>query len=619
MSVKPELLAPEEFVASKRSRTASGRSISSSESYEAMDDDVLKLIAQVRLLKGHLKVLEKEKQQIEKEKQQSVLLENVFRSYWDHAPRPSGLLDLLHDDVRLVKVNTFLTDALLQSPWQNKIARTSIEGSLLHRDLGMKKEHVDAMLVVLKAAQTQHVTYLEEVPFPYATEALLPDSISEITYHLTIWPIPDAVEAGLTKNIPLGFIASDITEELRALGKLGEQNQELKVAKQLAEEATAMSKSFMASVSHEIRNPIQCILGNSQLLAESTARLGASEYEMVTAVHDSAQGLYDLVTDVLDWSKIESSKLSISYTPFSLQQLVKSAFAIWKLKGEAKGLVMKLHLDNLPEVVFGDELRIKQILQNFLSNSHKFTENGSIEMRAFVEQEEERWLATFECQDTGIGISEEQRSRIFQSFSQGDGGISRQYGGTGLGMSISKSLAEMMDGRVAYESQGLGKGCTFCLQVPLGIVEYSPDPVPTALEETASLPLSSASKLLVVEDNFLNQKLLVRMLARLGYHRVDIANNGQAGYDLVKESILKKEGYDLIIMDVSMPVMDGFTATRLIRNTFPSNEQPTIIALTGNVTNDDVKNAECAGMQGFLAKPVKLQHLQKEMKRLSVS
>lgn len=378
------------------------------------------------------------------------------------------------------------------------------------------------------------------------------------------------------------------------------RTQELQSAVQVAQAAERSKSSFLANMSHEIRTPMNSIIGFTGLLLEQND-LTKHQRDYLGKVHDSALLLLQIINDILDFSKIESGKLNIETVDFALSDVLERLMTLVKMQAEKRSLKLSVDVDNRLEVGYrGDPLRIGQVLLNITSNAIKFTEEGEVQISVKLIEEAEdnvNWIE-FAVSDTGIGLSEEQISRLFRSFSQADDSTARRFGGTGLGLSICKQLVTLMGGSIGVTSSP-GKGSTFRFSLPLQVSTLPMQSESKLAKEglRAAVKRISGAKLLVVEDNVVNQQLAQDLLESIGM-QVRLAENGLEALEA-----LKTETFDGVLMDVQMPIMDGYEATRQIRQQPQFSDLP-IIAMTANALLSDQAEAEEAGMSDYVSKPI---------------
>jgi PAS domain S-box-containing protein len=426
---------------------------------------------------------------------------------------------------------------------------------------------------------------------------------SEIEVHLSMVPL-------LNESIELyGYMAVfiDISELKQRETALLETNRALKAA-------SVAKSQFLANMSHEIRTPLNGVIGMTELILQSN--IEKSQRDQLEVVHSSANNLLAVIGDILDFSKIEAGKVEVENVEFNLHRLVSEIHETLKVSANAKGLkLVKTISGSLYDMTTssfnGDPGRIRQILLNLVSNAIKFSENGEVHIKVFMKDvDSERTSVRFEVQDHGIGISQETVRRLFHPFSQADASTTRHFGGTGLGLSICKGLVELLGGDIGVDSE-VGRGSIFWFTVTLersGVVSQTLD---TDKEVVSQVVPPKKFSILIVEDNLVNQKVSIAMLAKLGYH-ADVAANGRVALEH-----LEKKSYDLILMDCQMPIMDGYEATRLIRTqpTFPNNIP--IIAMTANTMKGDREKCLESGMTDYVEKPVRLNVLEEVLSKYS--
>ncbi len=420
---------------------------------------------------------------------------------------------------------------------------------------------------------------------------------------------PVTMEDGTSAKLELRL---DVTDQ-KTVEEEQRKTVELLKAKESAESATVAKSMFLANMSHEIRTPMNAIIGMSKLVLET--ELNREQYNLISKVYISSLSLLGIINDILDFSKIEAGNMELETVDFRLQEVLEHLETLIRIRAEEKGVMLSIEsADELPDVLRGDSLRLGQVLINLGNNAVKFTSRGRVDIKVEPvklretnkndeDNENGPLLLHFSVTDTGIGMDDEQMGRIFQSFTQADSSITRQYGGSGLGLVISQRLVEKMGGKILAKSEP-GKGSCFHFTLPFEPGDREKTRAKEEKEEkedvnndSEDISLLEGKKILLVEDNAFNRELATILLKRKKLLVVH-AEHGKEALDF-----LGSEEVDCVLMDIQMPVMDGYTACRKIRNQ-PKFRKLPIIAMTANVMESDVEKSLEAGMNDHIGKPL---------------
>jgi signal transduction histidine kinase/HPt (histidine-containing phosphotransfer) domain-containing protein len=385
--------------------------------------------------------------------------------------------------------------------------------------------------------------------------------------------------------------AEDVAARKRAV-------EQLNVAKAAAESASQAKSRFLANISHELRTPMNSILG---MIDVALSRVDdAVAQDCLRTAKESADLLLTLLNDLLDSAKVESGKLDLESAPFSLQRVLDQVSRVFAMRAGEKGLWFRCTVDeSVPDLLLGDRMRLQQVLFNLVGNAVKFTETGGAEISVTCPAKDCLACLEFEVRDTGIGIPQDSLGQLFQPFQQADASMARRYGGSGLGLAICKGLVQLMGGDIGVESSPTGTAFFFTVRLPLA-TELPPDPLTT---EAPFVARRAPLNILLVEDNLANQKLANYILRERG-HQVDNAVNGKEAVE-----VTERVDYDVILMDVQMPIMNGLDAAMAIRKREDGPTHVPIIAMTAHASSSDRVRCEAAGMDGYLSKPVKREEL----------
>lgn len=411
-------------------------------------------------------------------------------------------------------------------------------------------------------------------------------------------PISATFSLGTVDGTAFRIIALRDETERRA------REEALEIAKQTAEHANEAKSSFLAMMSHELRTPLNALLGSAELMART--KLDDTQANYVRMFNEAGRLMMAMVNDVLDYAKIEAGQLEIEQHPTSLRQLARELDTLWGPHAASKGLYLKIDTDRLDwDMVIGDPTRLRQIVFNLVSNAVKFTVSGGVTIRLNSVTNGRECRMDIEVEDTGVGIPLDRQASIFKAFIQADSTITRRFGGTGLGLAIAKSLAQQMQGDLTVSSTP-GKGSTFLFQARFEATLEQEDAAHDAVPEGE---ITRPLQVLAVDDNALNRQILSAMLDLWPVQTV-WATNGVEALEAMALQV-----FDVVLMDVQMPVMDGLTATRRVREGYGLNRHTPIVALTANARKEDRLQCMAAGMTDFVTKPISAEALANALMR----
>ncbi|MFK7777481.1 MAG: ATP-binding protein, partial [Gimesia sp.] len=400
----------------------------------------------------------------------------------------------------------------------------------------------------------------------------------------------------------------DVSSRVASERALVEARNDLIKAKQSAELANRTKSEFLANMSHEIRTPMTAILGFTDILLGNV--VNPEDIDSVQTIKRNGESLIGLINDILDLSKIEAGKLDVEHIDCSVSQVISDVSTLMRVRATAKGLQLGVKFDGaIPETICSDPTRLRQVLINIVGNAIKFTETGSIQIITRLENEEgSEPKLQIDVADNGIGIAEENIKNLFSPFTQADGSTTRKFGGTGLGLTISKRLVELLGGSISVSST-LGKGSVFSVTVSTGSLanvamvhdlgEMAIGNIVPKVVEKSTVPLDDC-RILFAEDGPDNQRLISFILKKAGAD-VTVADNGKIGLDLASAALKEEQPFDLILMDMQMPVLDGYAATKALRDLGYTNP---IIALTAHAMSTDKQKCLDAGCDDFASKPI---------------
>lgn len=495
--------------------------------------------------------------------------------------KPNYKILLLEDDLEHAELIQYELSKVQQFSFKTDWVKTLSDGQSK-----LQSKSYDIALVDLSypgSSPEETLCFLQDWLNEYSMPLVILTSLND--YHLGYESIKKGFDDYISKSNMSGYMLEKTIIYAIERRKIA---QELKESRNTALDAAKAKSEFLAVMSHEIRTPLNGIIGSLNLLKESEG-LNPEQQDYIDTINISSDALLRIISDILDFSKIEAGKMLIEKTPFSLKRLISSIQCIFiPIAEDQKGIefIAPLSADNINLV--GDVGKIRQVLINLINNAIKFTSEGSVILHSNLFEKEGQVYLEFRVEDTGVGIAQDKVDSIFESFTQEDSSTSRKFGGTGLGLAISKKLCLMMGGDLTAEST-IGEGSTFTAQIQ--VLKTNEEIAQSELKQNYSF----SGKVLLVEDNLINKKIASKVLTKMDLD-VDTADNGEIAVNKVAEN-----EYDLIFMDLMMPVMDGIAATKCI---LKSNSEIPIIAMTASAFEEDKSRCLLAGMKDFVTKPI---------------